>query len=169
MQMLNIILFIIILWVLNFYIKKYKNKNNKKIEYLYKSNHDEENDNYSFFNVFNPNIWIDKIINNKPIYNKLNNHNFELPKYNYDINLSNDDNNIGKTIKQIYDESIIDYRKSIVDKDIINNDNINGASDLQMINPNMWTYENDKSLNGNQIDINLYAYDPVLNNSNSAF
>lgn len=72
---------------------------------------------------------------------------------------------VGKTIREIYDNSFVDYKKLIPQKNLINdkpNTNFSyGASNLTYINPDSWVYQNEKSENGGEITDGLYAADPM--------
>jgi len=72
---------------------------------------------------------------------------------------------VGKTIKEIYDNSFVDYKKLIPQKILVNdkpNTNFSyGASNLSYINPDNWIYQNEKQENGGEITDGLYAADPM--------
>ena len=73
-----------------------------------------------------------------------------------------------KTIREIYDKSILDFKKNYKKKKINNNNNIiQCGSNLNILSPNDWNYDNEKSLNGGEIIDGLYGYDPLLNQSSS--
>ena len=142
-------------------------------------------------NIIYPNTWIDKIdpITNKPIYKSR----YDIEKFyetktaftyeldnidNYKVYKMNgvidplDDNN-GKTIKQIYDNSFVNFKiKTPIKKIINNNENettIIGASKLSMLIPDTWIYENENPENGGLIKDGLYAYDNELLGQNAVF
>lgn len=70
----------------------------------------------------------------------------------------------GKTIREVYDNSIVDYKKTIPRKVLIDNEpNTNyqeGGSGLSYITPDTWVYEDEKPENGGEILKGLYAVDP---------
>ena len=128
-----------------------------------------------------PNTWIQSIDENgDPVYANRemvtgkpdiiveekvrNSWEFNKPKVNnLDGHVNPED--VGKTIREIYDNSFVDYKKLIPAKPLINNKpntNFNyGASNLTFINPDYWVYQNEKSENGGQIEDGLYASDPL--------
>lgn len=136
-----------------------------------------------------PNTWIQSIDENgEPVYANRemvtgkpdiiveekvrNNWEFNKPKVNnLDGHVNPED--VGKTIREIYDNSFVDYKKLIPAKPLINNKpntNFNyGASNLTFINPDYWVYQNEKSENGGQIDDGLYASDPLTSGSVASF
>ena len=72
-----------------------------------------------------------------------------------------------KTIKEIYDDSILDYKKNIPKKKLNNNNIIQCGSNLNILSPNDWNYDNESSLNGGEIINGLYGYDPLTNQCTS--
>ena len=142
--------------------------------------------------ILYPNSWIEKIDNvtNKPIYKSRDDieqfyetktqftyelddtNNYNTYKMNGIIDPT-DVNNKGKTIKQIYDDSFVDFKKKVPVKHIISN-NINestleGASKLSMLIPDTWIYENENAQNGGLIKDGLYAFDTELLGQNATF
>jgi hypothetical protein len=182
---INEILFIIILFIFYLCLVKYKKKNNKEIlsdnkipsiifdynNLPYKSHKELGFNNGIIYH----NSWIENIdpITNKPIYksryqNK-NENDIEIETTNNYIEKM--DNN-GKTLKEIYDSSFVNYKNQIPVKNVINNINessINGASNLSILLPDMWIYENENPENGGLIKDGLYAYDDELLQQNAKF
>lgn len=149
----------------------------------YKDHHELGFNNGIIYN----NSWIENIdpITNKPVYKSR----YDIEKF-YDIKsrftydtkndyemTGVDDPNVekmndsivptnnGKTLKEIYDNSFINYKSKIPVKNVINNTDestIDGASNLSMLSPDTWIYENENPLNGGIIRDGLYAYDNDL-------
>ena len=168
--------------------------NYNQIQFDYNNNLDYKDYKDLGFNngIIYPNTWIEKIdpITNKPIYkSRYDIENFYETKSQFTYELDdtnnyktykmngvidpNDTNNKGKTIKQIYDDSFVDFKKKIPVKNIISN-NINEsklecASNLSMLIPDTWIYDNENSQNGGLIKDGLYAYDNELLGQNAAF
>jgi hypothetical protein len=68
----------------------------------------------------------------------------------------------GKTLKEIYDSSFVDYKKLQKNKKMNTDENMkkaNCASFLTTFKPDDWTYENEKAENGGEIVDGLYAVD----------
>lgn len=79
---------------------------------------------------------------------------------------------VNKTIKEIYDNSFVDFKKLVPKKNKIeNNDNVslNAASNLTFFTNDNWLYDNEKPENGGQIKTGLYANDLELLNSNAIY
>lgn len=176
-------------------IEKMNDNNDNQIMFNYNL---ENNNNMIYkdlgFNnsIIYPNSWIDKIdpVTNKPIYNCRDNlekiyenksqftynnddtDNYKIYKMNGIID-PNDTNNKGKTIKQIYDDSFVDFKKKVPVKNIIttnsNESTLVGASNLSMLIPDTWIYENENLQNGGVIKDGLYAYDAELLGQNATF
>ena len=128
--------------------------------------------------TYYPNTWIDYIDSSgNPKYNSRQ-KNTGIPDkiiqhktlQSYDFNkfkLLNTDgqvtNNLdGKTLKEIYDNSFVDYKKLQKKKVINKNENmkkVNCGSFLTTFKPDDWTYENEKIENGGEIADGLYAVD----------
>jgi hypothetical protein len=138
--------------------------------------------NESYMNTWYPNTWIDKIDENgNPIYKSRNNlkDTSGIPKtsYSYDFNnvkiknisgvLKSEDNQ-GKSIKEIYDNSIVDYKLLYPQKNMLTDDTsdiiMSGGSNLQYYTADTWTYENENQENGGIIFDNVYGDDPMSNN-----
>ena len=70
----------------------------------------------------------------------------------------------GRTLKEVYDNSFVDYKKLIPKEKIINGEpNTNfmqAASSLYYLTPDTWVYENEKAENGGQSSDGIFASDP---------
>lgn len=140
-------------------------------------------------NTVYPNTWIQKIgEDGQPIYNsrenvtkkeeinidhlinpktRLNNDFTDFKATNMD-GVSDETRN--QTIKDIYDNSFVDYKKLVEKKESIEYDRmIQGASNLSSYNIDNWEYENEKVTNGGEISKGLYAVDYASLNSAAAF
>ena len=135
------------------------------------------------------NNWIEDVIDDEPQYNNRSNNLMEtkaiydrdmykLPFENIDGAIDINDipeDKIGKPIRQIYDDSIRDFRKLVPKKKMISSttqENItyhSGASNLNYITPDNWVYEKEKPENGGQILDGLYASDPETFDANAMF
>jgi hypothetical protein len=71
----------------------------------------------------------------------------------------NDTDNIGKTIKEVYDNSFIDFKKLIPKKTMIDNQPKSGASGLSFLEDDDWSYKDEKPENGGAILDSFYASD----------
>lgn len=137
-------------------------------------------------NTVYPNTWIETVQDGVSIYNSRDKNKdntikpFELTpskvRFSYEFNepkVSMIDSainiNDNKTIKEIYDNSFVDYKKLVQKKkhhDVI--EEIiprKAASELSYINPDMWLYDNEKQENGGEILDGLFAYDAMINNT----
>lgn len=82
-----------------------------------------------------------------------------------------DDNDLPKTIAQVFEESITDFKKLTPLKvgqmgDFV----VQGASEQSTFNPDFITYDDEKPENGGKYEkINLYGYDPLLNSDAAIF
>ena len=124
------------------------------------------------FNTFYSNTWYknDYLDNNKKIKNLYsNNPELELNNYKEDdylpINISNNQN---QKISDVYNNSIKSY-KNYKKKELIECPVIDGATNLQFINPNIWNYKDENIINGGTMEDNIYAYDELTNQPNSIF
>jgi len=132
-------------------------------------------------NTWYPNTWIEKIDENgNPIYGSRESSDPFLIKQktnsSYDFNNMKTENidsvlkkeDVGKTIKEVYDNSIIDYKKLEPKKIMIGDENSDiimpGGSNLTFFNSDTWTYENEKPENGGIIYDGIYANDELSNN-----
>jgi hypothetical protein len=131
-----------------------------------------------------PNTWIEKINENgEPVYNSRENvlgkrEDFieSKARFSYEFNIprtiqmdgiadpADFINGQGRTIKEIYDNSFVDYKKLIPKKDMKEKEELRGASNLFFNQKIDWEYENEKPENGGQISDQLYAFDPQTNN-----
>jgi hypothetical protein len=131
-------------------------------------------------NTWYPNTWIEKIDENgNPIYGSRESSDPFLIKQktnsSYDFNNMKTENidsvlkkeDVGKTIKEVYDNSIIDYKKLEPKKIMIGDENSDiimpGGSNLTFFNSDTWTYENEKPENGGIIYDGIYANDELSN------
>ena len=81
-----------------------------------------------------------------------------------------DENDLPKTIAQIFDESITDFKKLTPLKECQTGDFvIQGASNLSTFNPDEFVYDDEKPENGGSINNGLYAADMTTSNSNAIF
>ena len=132
-------------------------------------------------NTWYPNTWIEKIDENgNPIYGSRESSDPFLIKQktnsSYDFNIMKTENvdsvlkkeDVGKTIKEIYDNSIIDYKKLEPKKNMIGDENSDiimpGSSNLKFFSSDTWTYENEKPENGGILYDGIYANDELSNN-----
>ena len=68
---------------------------------------------------------------------------------------------VNKTVREVFDNSFVDYKKLVPKKDLVQNINkSSGASSLTFYKPDKWTYNNEKMENGGEIVNGLYACDP---------
>jgi hypothetical protein len=136
----------------------------------------------SYMYTWYPNTWIDKIDENgKPLYKSRDNlkDTSGIPKtsYSYDFNnvkignmssVLKPEDSQGKTIKEIYDNSIIDYKSLGPNKNMLSDETsdiiMSGGSNLQYYTADTWTYENENQQNGGLIYDNVYGDDPMSNN-----
>ena len=81
----------------------------------------------------------------------------------------NDTDNIGKTIKEVYDNSFLDFKKMVPSKEIIDAKPITASSNLSFMNNDDWIYKNEKPENGGLLYENLYASDPNIYNTPAIF
>jgi hypothetical protein len=113
--------------------------------------------------------------NDPEILNNLNTRNETL--YNYDFNklripdLDNNESSAnGKTIKEIYDNSLVNFKKLIPKKNMIKSNEdtlLEGGSNISFFTNDTWVYDNEKPENGGSINNGLYAAD--MNKSNAIF
>lgn len=138
--------------------------------------------------IIYPNKWAEKIDdNNEPIYNKTTienigksnvefTYNFNEPLVqNLDsvVDVKSFKENMGRTVKEVYDNSFIDYKKLMPKKSKIDIENeltyLDASSDLTFITPDTWIYENEKPENGGEILSGLYGNDPSVIDSVARF
>lgn len=134
------------------------------------------------------NKWVEKIDdNNEPVFNdslekdikKANvefTYNFKeqlVKNLDASVDISSFKENMGRTVKEVYDNSFIDYKKLIPKKTKVDGENeltyLNGSSDLTFITPDTWIYENEKPENGGEILEGLYGNDPSVIDSVARF
>jgi len=141
-----------------------------------------------------PNTWIERIDENgNPVYGSReketgNVENFTESKarFSYEFNSPRsvqmggvadpDDfiNGEGRTLKEVYDNSFVDFKKLVPKKEVVGDSSLqtysqSGASNLSFISPDTWIYENEKAENGGQILKGLYASDPLTMDSVAIF
>jgi len=133
-----------------------------------------------------PNTWIERIDENgQPVYGSreketgnLENFIESKARFTYEFNsprsvqmdgIADPDDFIdgkGRTLKEVYDNSFVDFKKLVPKKEVVGDSSIqtysqSGASNLSFISPDTWIYENEKAENGGQILKGLYASDPL--------
>ena len=73
-------------------------------------------------------------------------------------------NGQGRTLKEIYDNSFVDFKKMVPKEKIINDEPntnfIQAASSLYYLTPDTWVYENERPENGGQSSDGILASDP---------
>ena len=141
-----------------------------------------------------PNTWIERIDENgNPVYGSReketgNVENFieSKARFSYEFNSPRsvqmggvadpDDfvNGEGRTLKEVYDNSFVDFKKLVPQKEVVGDSSVqtysqSGASNLTFISPDTWIYENEKAENGGQILKGLYASDPLTMDSVAIF
>ena len=88
---------------------------------------------------------------------------------NMDGKLNPNDANItdnGKTLKNIYDSHILDFKDLVPQNELIDNNNIKlAASNLSYLDNDEWQYKNESIMNGGPIINNFYAADPTIYNT----
>ena len=132
-----------------------------------------------------PNTWIERIDENgQPVYNSREKvtgvkENFieSKARFTYEFNsprslqmdgvvdLEDVKNGKGKTLKEIYDNSFVDYKKMIPVKNMLATDEQQllvqpAGSNLSYIMPDTWVYEGERLENGGVIEEGLMASDP---------
>jgi len=109
----------------------------------------------------------DKDVDTRTIYNS---DFYKLNITNMDGKLNPDDtDNIGKTIKEVYDNSFIDFKKLAPKKDMIDAKPKTASSSLAYHDDDDWVYKDEKPENGGQILNNFYASDPTIHNTPAIF
>ncbi len=133
-----------------------------------------------------PNTWIERIDENgQPVYGSreketgnLENFIESKARFSYEFNsprsvqmdgIADPDDfkdGKGRTLKEVYDNSFVDFKKLVPKKEIVGDSSVqtysqSGASNLSFISPDTWIYENEKAENGGQILKGLYASDPL--------
>jgi len=107
-----------------------------------------------------PNLYYDNETKTLKEFNNNNSFN-DVIIYSQDNNSDTQD----KPIQEIYDDSILDFKKNIQNKSLNNNNIIQCASNLNVISPNEWNYDDEKIENGGEIKNGLFAFDPLINQS----
>lgn len=154
----------------------------------------KEQDHGACLKTWYPNTWIERIDeNDEPVYGSrekqtANIENFieSKARFSYEFNsprslqmdgIADPDDFIdgkGRTLKEVYDNSFVDFKKMIPNKKVIGDSSEqtysqSGASNLSFITPDSWIYENEKAENGGQILKGFYASDPLTNSSVAIF
>jgi len=143
----------------------------------------EQNDG-AFLYTWYPNTWIDHIDENgNPVYNSREEISgnketiIDGPKssFSYDFNITKTTNissalkpeDKGKTIKEIYDNSMVDYKNLGPKKNQITDETSDivmpGGSNLNYFSADTRTYENEHESNGGLIYDNVYGDDQMSN------
>jgi len=137
-----------------------------------------------------PNTWIESIDENGvPVYNSRENvtgekENFieSKTRFTYEFNSPRSTqmdgiadpydfkDGKGRTLKEVYDNSFVDYKKLVPKKQMAQNDpeqlNIQVAgSNLSYITPDTWIYDQEKPENGGIFENGLMADDPMASGS----
>ena len=171
-------------------IEKFSNNDRQYINFDYdlrpiEKEYIKEQEHGTYLNTWYPNTWIDHIDENgKPVYDSREHVTgkaetiIDGPKssFSYEFNKNKTDNmsgilkpedSQGKTIKEVYDNSMVDYKKLGPKKNMVSDENSDvvmpGGSNLKYFTTDTWTYENENPENGGLIYNNLYADDPMSN------
>jgi len=133
-------------------------------------------------NTWYPNTWVEKIDENgKPVMNsrekvtgekslsagELNANIRNTPEFNEmrpsKIDRVVDPADAGKSIREIYDNSFIDYKKTVPTKEKEDieeyNNTVKGASGLTFLSNDNWVYKDERPENGGLMEGGLYAAD----------
>jgi len=162
--------------ILNQYQKEQKYGSNMGIKYpnKYAKTNEEKNIDYGSWKELtgNPDEFLDtKIIYNEPLYQP------NITHMDGVLNIK-DINIMGKSIQEIYDNNILDFKNLVEDKKKINEEDTImptrksiqvASSKLSYMLDDDWEYENEKPENGGQILDNFYASDPFVNNTPAIF
>lgn len=123
----------------------------------------------------NPQYTNNKFSDQKAIYN---NDIYAKPIHINRTMDSMDENDLPKTIAQIFDESITDFKKLTPPKESKTGDFIiQGASNLSTFNPDEFIYDDEKPENGGIFgkddkyigNLNIYPYDNMISLDNALF
>jgi hypothetical protein len=162
----------------------------KKVKFNYEQNIPNEQAFNVQLSTWYPNTWIERIDENgEPVYNSRENvtkvkeefieskarftYEFNSPR-SVQMNGISDPTNFkdhqGKTIKEIYDNSVVDYKKIVPKKTMIQTDTTHlntqsAGSNLSSIIPDNWVYDEEKPENGGQFENGLMGYDPFASSS----
>ena len=72
----------------------------------------------------------------------------------------NDFNGVGKSIREIYDNSFVDFKKTVEKKEFEEKDTmVKAASGLSYFSPDTWVYKDEKPENGGIMEGGVYAAD----------
>lgn len=137
-----------------------------------------------------PNTWIERIDENgEPVFNSRENvtgvredfieskarftYEFNSPRTVQMDGIADPDDfkdGRGRTLKEIYDNSFVDYKKIVPKKRMveIDPDQLNtqaAGSNLSFITPDTWVYDQEKPENGGKFENGLMADDPLASNS----
>lgn len=137
-----------------------------------------------------PNTWIERIDENgEPVYNSRENitgvkEDFieSKARFSYEFNSPRSvqmdgiadphdfKDGKGRTLKEIYDNSFVDYKKMVTKKQMIESkaDQLNtqeAGSNLSFISPDTWFYDQEKPENGGKFESGLMADDPFASTS----
>lgn len=132
-----------------------------------------------------PNTWIERIDESgNPVYNSRENvtgvkedfieskarftYEFNSPRSVQMDGIADPDdfkNGSGRTLKEIYDNSFVDYKKLVDKKKMIPSEPeqlniLSAGSNLSFISPDTWVYEEEKPENGGMFDQGIMAFDP---------
>jgi hypothetical protein len=122
-----------------------------------------------------PNTWIERIDSNgNPVYNsRKTKETFIESKARFHYKNGTMDGiadptefleTDGKTIKEIYDQSIFNYKENQPKKTLIEKTGEfveSAGSNLLLVTPDVWKYEHENSMNGGFIEGSLMASDPA--------
>jgi len=128
----------------------------------------KKNKDFKFFSKSpNANIYLDNKKEMQQLFKYDINDNINPhKKFDDEKNIINMEN---KAIKEVYDESLENY-KTYDKKLLINERHIEEASsNLTYLNPNDWVYDNEEILNGGNIIPGLYPNDEFTLNTNAIF
>jgi len=125
--------------------------------------------------IINPQYTNNKFSDQRAIYN---NDIYAKPIHINRTLDSMDENDLPKTIAQIFDESITDFKKLTPLKESKTGDFIiQGASNLSTFNPDEFVYDDEKPENGGVFgkddkykgNLNIYPYDDMISLNNALF
>jgi hypothetical protein len=136
-----------------------------------------------------PNTWIERIDENgNPVYNSRENvtglkedfieskarftYEFNSPRSVQMDGIADPDDfkdGKGRTLREIYDNSFVDYKKLVPQKKVkfVDPEDLNtqtAGSNLSFINPDTWVYDKEKPENGGKFEDGLLASDPFASN-----
>jgi hypothetical protein len=145
----------------------------------------KEQKNGAYLNTWYPNTWIDHIDENgNPVYDSREHVtgkadtfiNEPKSSFSYDFNNVKTGNMSGvlkpedfkgKTIKEVYDNSMVDYKKLGPQKTRLTDETTDtvmpGGSNLTYFTSDTWTYKDENPENGGLIYDNVYGDDPMSN------